>query len=73
MKTLVQSKCAKDRQMFLDLAALAVYEFSCEYFKRFFGEFIFFFTQEKNLQVAHTFVTHVLTFREGFGSGKDSS
>ena len=43
MKNLVQSRCAKDRQMFLELASLAVDEFSCESFKRFFGEFIFFF------------------------------
>jgi hypothetical protein len=34
--------------LFLELAALAVEEFSCEYFKKFFGEFIFFFAQEKN-------------------------
>jgi len=58
--------------MFLELASLAVHEFSCDYFKRFFGEFIFFYTQEKNLQVAHTFVSHVLTFREGFGSSSSS-
>jgi hypothetical protein len=43
MKNLVQSRCAKDRQMFLELASLAVDKFSCESFKRFFGEFIFFF------------------------------
>lgn len=43
MKNLVQSRCAKDRQMFMELAALAVEDFSCDYFKRFFGDFIFFF------------------------------
>ncbi len=44
-----------------------VEQFSCDYFKRFFGDFLFFFTQEKNLQVCHTFATHILTYRLGFG------
>jgi hypothetical protein len=35
--------------MFIELAALAVDEFSQDYFKRFFGEFVFFFSQEKNI------------------------
>jgi hypothetical protein len=69
MKNLVQSRCAKDRQMFMELAALAVEDFSCDYFKSFFGEFIFFFAQEKNIQVMHTFAKYVVKFREGLALG----
>jgi hypothetical protein len=35
--------------MFMELAAIAVDEFSCENFKKFFGDFVFFFGQEKNI------------------------
>jgi hypothetical protein len=48
MKNLVQSKSSIDRIMFLELTTLAVEEFSQDFFKRFFGEFVFFFSQEKN-------------------------
>jgi hypothetical protein len=55
--------------MFLDLAAIASDEFSQEYFKHLLGEFIYFFAQEKHLQVALTFCKHVLKFRHGLQSG----
>lgn len=54
--------------MFLDFAALAVDEFSQEYFKQLLGEFIYFFSQEKNIQVAQTFIKNVLKYREGLNS-----
>ena len=53
----------------MELAALAVDDFSCEYFKRFFGDFIFFFGQEKNIQVMYTYANYVIKFREGLASG----
>lgn len=55
--------------MFLDLAALSVEEFSSQCFKHLFGEFIYYFGQEKNIQVAQSFVKHLHTFRKGLNSG----
>lgn len=52
--------------MFLELASIAVEEFSQEFFKKFFGEFVFFFSQEKNQQVACIFARNSLKYREGY-------
>jgi len=52
--------------MFLELAYIAVEEFSQEFFKKFFGEFVFFFSQEKNQQVACIFARNAIKYREGY-------
>lgn len=45
---------------------MAVEEFSQEFFKKFFGEFVFFFSQEKNQQVACIFARNAIKYREGY-------
>ena len=69
MRNLLQSKTSIDRQLFLDLAALAVEDYSSEFFKHMLGDQIYIFAKEKNLQVVHTFVKHVHIYLQALGGG----
>jgi hypothetical protein len=68
LKSLIQSKSAYHRLLFLELAVMAIDEFSSDYFTKNFSHLLFLYQKEKCSQVALQFSLNVCKYREGIGS-----
>ncbi|TNV83727.1 hypothetical protein FGO68_gene16588 [Halteria grandinella] len=68
LRYLVQSRCSIDRKLFLELAAFAVDEFSTQCYKSLFADRLYFFENERVLQVAQIFIKNLKRYRTGLNN-----